>query len=145
MGTCTKLDKNKYLNKSEREHLAYCESKNKSDHPFDICSAAEGCKLEHEYGSFIGAFAGGGKCTLNKGETLSSAYISGGFGFGKLCLNKEFTRTILLLIFPPSYVFIKEMEKGFTNKGAIIMSFIYTCIFYFPGLIYTLMYKHGDI
>ena len=141
---CSGVSKDKYLSKSEKEHQRHCESREGPFHHMKPCSSAEGCVYEHEYGGFIGGFAGGGKCKLNTGETLSSAYINGGFGFGKLCLSKEFTRLILMLLFPPSYVFIKEWEKGFTNKGAIIMSFIYTCIFYFPGLIYTLMYKHGS-
>ncbi len=131
---CSGVSKDTYLNKSEKEHQMYCKTKENPFNPLNACSTAEGCKYDW----------GAKKCNLNTGETLSSAYINGGFGFGKLCLSKEFTRLILMILFPPSYVFIKEWEKGFTNKGAIIMSFIYTCIFYFPGLIYTLMYKHGS-
>ena len=68
--------------------------------------------------------------------------MTGGFGFGKLCLDKEFTRLILLFLFPPLYIIVKEREKGFPNKSEIILSFIYTSIFYIPGVIHALVYKH---
>ena len=139
---CSGVSKDKYLSKSERAHKEYCESKGSLYHPFNACSPAEGCKYVHDLGNF-GIYEGGGKCTLNVGDSLSNAYINGGIGFGKLCLSREFTRVILLLLFPPLYVFLNERENDFKNKGAILMSFILTCIFYFPGLIYTLMYKQN--
>lgn len=125
---CSGLSRNDYLSKSEKEHLKYCEGKKKN--PFE-CSTSEGCKIVN------------GNCTLNVGGTLSNSYINGGFGFGKLCLSREFTRLILLILFPPFYIFLNEKENGFKNKGALIMNFILTCLFYFPGLIHALMYKHN--
>ena len=126
---CSGLSRNDYLSKSEKEHLEYCKSRGR---PFDFnraCLTAEGCKYVN------------GSCTLNVGGSLSNAYINGGFGFGKLCLSREFTRLILLILFPPFYIFLNEKETGFKNKGALIMNFILTCLFYFPGLIHALMYK----
>jgi len=123
---CSGLSIYDYLTtKDEKEHDKHCKDQSKN-----LCSLAEGCRYSN------------GECRLNVGRTLSNAYINGGFGFGKLCLSKEFTRLILLILFPPSYVFIHEYETGFKNKRAILLSFIYTCLFYFPGLIYTLLYKH---
>ena len=128
---CSGLSRSDYLSREERIHESYCKEKGHPLHPTNGCLTAEGCKYS------------GGKCKLNIGGTLSNAYINGGFGFGKLCLSREFTRLILLILFPPFYVFLNEKESGFKNKGAIIMSFIMTCLFYFPGLIYALMYKHN--
>lgn len=139
---CSGVSRDKFLSKSEKEHKAYCESRKGPYHPFKACLNAEGCKYEHKYGGMIGGITGGGTCKLNMGGSLSNAYINGGFGFGKLCLSREFTRLILLILFPPFYVFLNEKENGFKNKGAIVMSFIMTCFFYFPGLIHGLMYKH---
>ena len=145
METCTKVDRTKFFSKAEEDHNTYCEKKG-NPYSWDPCSTAEGCKFEHPLGGFLGGIEQGlggrkGRCVLNKGETLSSAYINGGFGFGKICLSREFTRLILLLLFPPSYIFLNERETGFKNKGAILMNFILTCLFYFPGLIHALIYK----
>ena len=126
---CSGLSRNDYLSKSEKEHHNYCKGRGHPLHPINACKNAEGCKYV------------GGRCELNVGGSLSNSYINGGFGFGKLCLSREFTRLILLILFPPLYVFLNEKETGFKNKGAIIMSFIMTCLFYFPGLIYALIYK----
>ena len=131
---CSGISKDKYLSKSERAHKEYCEDKSTGYSVFNTCSRAEGCKIGKDEN-------GEEKCLLNVGDSLSNAYINGGIGFGKLCLSREFTRVILLLLFPPLYVFLNERENDFKNKSAILMSFILTCIFYFPGLIYTLMYK----
>tara|TARA_A100001035_G_scaffold242649_1_gene209285 strand:+ start:82 stop:507 length:426 start_codon:yes stop_codon:yes gene_type:complete len=137
MEGCTNVNKSDFLSKSEKKHEEYCKfvdpatgERRGSPTSWNPCSKAEGCIWED------------GECKLNVGGSLSNAYINGGFGFGKLCLSKEFTRLIILIIFPPAYVIINENETGFKNKGAIIMSFVMTCLFYFPGLIYTLMYKH---
>lgn len=131
---CSGLSRNDYLSKSEKEHLKYCEGKGNPFDPLNGCSNAEGCK-------YMWFKKGGKKCTLNVGGSLSNSYINGGFGFGKLCLSREFTRLILLILFPPFYIFLNEKETGFKNKGALLMNFILTCLFYFPGLIHALMYK----
>ncbi len=127
---CTNETIDKYYSSSERVHEAYCKSKNTPYDPMNACSTAEGCIYLND------------ECQLNSGKTLASAYINGGFGFGKLCLSKEFTRLILLILFPPLYIFVNEQETGFKNKMTILKSFVYTCLFYFPGLIHALMYKH---
>jgi len=123
---CSGLSINNYLSKSENDHLNYC--KNKSRHG---CLGSEGCKWEN------------GTCNLNLNKSLGSAYINGGFGFGKLCLDHEFTRLIIMFIFPPAYIFLREKQNGFKNKREIILSFIYTSLFYIPGLIHALQYKHS--
>ena len=123
---CSGLSINSFLSKSEREHLNYCNQK-----PREECARPEGCIWQNE------------KCELNLNKSLGSAYINGGFGFGKLCLDHEFTRLIIMFIFPPAYIFLKEKQIGFKNKRAIILSFIYTSLFYIPGLIHALQYKHS--
>ena len=132
---CSGQTINDFLNNSEKKHQEYC---NEKGDPWDFlnpCLPAEGCYYDDNKPD-------GQKCDLDTNNSIGSAYMTGGFGFGKLCLDKEFTRLILLFLFPPLYIFIKEREKGFTNKSQIILSFIYTSIFYVPGVIHALVYKH---
>lgn len=125
---CSGLNIEDYLSASEMEHKRYCENKAGD---FLDCSRAEGCLIEN------------GQCKLNISKSLGSAYLNGGFGFGKLCLDHEFTRLILMFLFPPAYVYLRESQRGFIDKGAIIKSIIYTSLFYIPGLIHALQYKHS--
>ena len=125
---CSGLDIKDYFSKSEMEHHRYC---NRHGANFFECIRSEGCMIQN------------GQCVLNIGQSLGSAYINGGFGFGKLCLDHEFTRLILMFLFPPAYVYLKESERGFADKRAIILSIIYTSLFYVPGLIHALQYKHS--
>lgn len=128
---CSGLNVSTYFNKSEKKHDSYCKDR---EHPFHYdkpCSTSEGCVYDWESES----------CSLDTNSTLAGAYLNGGFGFGKLCLDREFTRLILMILFPPLYIILSEYERGFTNKSAILMNFILTSIFYVPGLIHALVYK----
>lgn len=132
-----------YWTKKDKAHNKYCKNQ-------DVwtCSNAEGCKWEWDDKL-------GGDCMLNSEPHLGNVYINGGIGFGKLCLDNNFTRLIVLIIYPPLYIYIMEREfikrdndKSSDNKKrpkgidikAIIMCFVYTCAFYFPGLVYALYY-----
>ena len=148
-----------FWTKKDKNHHEYCQKKNK-DEERDIwtCSEAEGCRWEYSDNSFNNDYSG--KCVLNSEPNLGNVYINGGIGFGKLCLDNNFTRLIILIIYPPLFIYIKEREKvkndstkasGDKTKKtsidlkAIIMCFVYTCAFYFPGLIYGLYYHfNGD-
>ena len=125
---CSGLDISNYYSLSERKHSNHCLSKKSS---LD-CIRPEGCIWDDS----------DEKCKLNVADTLGSAYINGGFGFGKLCLDRELTRLILMFLFPPLYVFLSERDRGFVNKREIILNLIYTSLFYIPGLIHALQYKH---
>ena len=123
---CSGLSIFNYLSRSELEHHKYCMRQSSWN-----CSRPEGCVMQD------------GKCVLNVGKSLGSAYINGGFGFGKLCLDHEFTRLILMFLFPPAYVYVKESKRGFKDKSQIVKSIIYTFLFYIPGLIHALQYKQN--
>lgn len=144
--SCSGLNIDSYFNRNERKHDNYCKIRNHPYHWDRPCSTAEGCVWD--WNRWIsGSCPDGGSsdsnkcCSLDTNSTLAGSYINGGFGFGKLCLDREFTRLILMFIFPPFYVFLSEKDRGFTNKGAIIMNFILTSVFYIPGLIHALIYK----
>ena len=133
----TPLNPIDFLNDKDKQHQRFCESTNKRGKPKTQwnCDQAEGCSWESDIK----------KCKLNTHTDLASSYLNGGIGFGKLCLDRQVTRMMIMFVYPPLYIFLEEKErtdKPFANMRAIILSFIYTCMFYFPGLIYALKYKH---
>ena len=67
--------------------------------------------------------------------------LTGGFGYGKLCLPVGFADLLLTIFFPPASVLYDEVKSGFTNPSRIVINFILTALFYFPGLIHALSYK----
>ena len=132
--SCGKLpDISAFFSKSDKAHDAHCNKKSRF-----LCDRAEGCRYS------------GGKCKLDREVSLSNVYISGGFGFGHFCLHKEFTRLFMMIVYPPLYIIGKEKDKKkddpnySINFKKIIMCFIYTCMFYFPGLLYALHYKQTE-
>lgn len=70
--------------------------------------------------------------------SLYDKMMYGGMAYGSFCVPKQLTSYIILIVFPPLYVFIDEMNNGFKRVDRIIICFILTSFFYFPGLIYGL-------
>ena len=124
-----------FYTKYDDKHNEYCEG-------IDLeimCSPAEGCIWRHDVDD------GESNCQLNSDYHLGNVYINGGFGFGKLCLDNNFSRFVLLLIYPPLYIYVMEKQYADANKKPIkykpiILCFIYTSMFYFPGLLYGMYY-----
>ena len=75
---------------------------------------------------------------LPKPKSLGQAMATGGMWYGSLCLPKLFTDLILIILFPPLFVFFHERESGFKDISIIINIFFLTCLFYFPGMIHAL-------
>ena len=117
----------------EREHEMWCRGHDGG--AFSSCKKASGCKMENNI------------CVLNRDNDLANSYISGGFGFGKVCLPTErITNLLILFIYPPMFIILAERKKGFKNINmrTILTSFILTTMFYFPGLIHGLHYMAGQ-
>jgi len=92
-----------------------------------------------------------------KEKKLIDKFMNGGFGYGKMCLPYNFFELILIIIFPPIYVVVKQIinykkhkskEEGkdiyliqFLNFKEIIINIILTSLFYFPGFIHALLLK----
>lgn len=104
----------------------YCESKGTGI--FD-CSDSEGCMVRD------------GKCTINDSKNLPNTLFNGGFGYGKVCVPDVMTDFVIMLVYPPAYVFLYQKKRGFPNIMMIITSFILTSCFYFPGLIHAMYLK----
>ena len=71
-------------------------------------------------------------------RSLYDKFMYGGMGYGLFCVPKELPKYIIMIIFPPLSVFIEEMNSGFKNVGRIIINFILTSFFYFPGLLHAM-------
>ena len=131
---------------------AYCESRN--GNPFE-CSESDGCKLVYGWGGASDDLKEGGgtdkgdkfisgdwgRCTINEDKNLPNTLFNGGFGYGKVCVPRTFTDLIILLVYPPAYVFLYQKRKGFKDIYMIITNFLLTCCFYFPGLIHAMYVK----
>ena len=89
-------------------------------------------------------------------KSLADKFISGGFGYGSLCIPNKIIDLILIIIFPPMFVILfqvtqykKALSKDpsakmldYIDVGQITMSFILTSLFYFPGFIHALNIKN---
>jgi uncharacterized membrane protein YqaE (UPF0057 family) len=71
-------------------------------------------------------------------KSMYDKFMYGGMGYGLFCVPKELPKYIIMIIFPPLSVFIEEMNGGFKNVGKIIINFILTSFFYFPGLLHAM-------
>lgn len=57
------------------------------------------------------------------------------------CYPNELKDIVLMVLFPPLWVLLKEIhsKNPLTNIIRIVFNFIFTSIFYFPGLIHAMM------
>lgn len=80
----------------------------------------------------------------NDGQhTLKEAIFEGGIGYGKVCVPTSLNDFVMMILYPPLYVFFNQRAKGFKNIWQILLSFILTSFFYFPGLIHALYTKYN--
>jgi uncharacterized membrane protein YqaE (UPF0057 family) len=82
-----------------------------------------------------------GSCGLTNDMDNVSLYnkmMYGGLGYGTFCIPKELPNYIIAIVFPPLSVFVQQMKTGFKRVDKIIICFILTSFFYFPGLLYAL-------
>ena len=78
-------------------------------------------------------------------KSLYTTFMYGGMGYGSICLPDSITDLVIMIIFPPLYVFFYQKTKKFENILQIINSFILTSCFYFPGLLHALYLKYSKI
>ena len=76
----------------------------------------------------------GGKC---RDTNLYNILLYGGFGYGRLCLPDNVVDYIILIVFPPLFVFLHEYysKKPFRIM-LLITNIILTSCMYFPGMIH---------
>jgi len=82
----------------------------------------------------------GGQCSITDydNQSLSDKLMDGGLGYGSICFPQEIGKYILLIIFPPLYVLIQQWNSGFDRIDRILVNFLLTSFFYFPGLLHAL-------
>jgi uncharacterized membrane protein YqaE (UPF0057 family) len=80
------------------------------------------------------------KCAVTNFDNQSqmNKMMNGGILYGSICFPSNLPKYIFLVVFPPMYFIIDQFEKGFPRIDKIIISFVLTAFFYFPGLIYAL-------
>ena len=90
-------------------------------------------------------------------DTLVYKFLNGGIGYGKLCVPNTLIDLILMLVFPPIYIITHQLQNYFkedNSKGSskvvdhldmvqIVISFLLTSCFYFPGLLHALSVMKG--
>ena len=83
------------------------------------------------------------KCINEK--SLYDKFMNGGLGYGSICMPNYITDLLLIIIFPPIWVILhqyKNYKKTLNFKSInirqIMISFILTSLFYFPGFIHAL-------
>ena len=78
------------------------------------------------------------KC-VNKGNTnLADQFINGGIGYGSICMPDSLLDMIIVIIFPPMYVILYQIKQKKMNMGQLILNFVLTSFFYFPGFIHAM-------
>ena len=55
-----------------------------------------------------------------------------------MCFSFFFIRLFFLIVFPPIGVWMDQHNKKYKNPNKIIICFVLTSMFYFPGLFYAL-------
>jgi len=76
---------------------------------------------------------------VNKGNTnLGDQFINGGMGYGSICMPDSLLDMIIIIIFPPLYVITYQIKQKKMDIGQLILNFVFTSCFYFPGLIHAL-------
>ena len=80
----------------------------------------------------------------NEAPTLANALFQGGLGYGKICVPTSLTDYILMIVYPPAYVFMYQKRDGFKDIGMIVKAFVLTSLFYFPGLIFAMNVKNNS-
>lgn len=74
---------------------------------------------------------------------LRDAIFKGGLGYGKVCVPNHINDFIMMIVYPPAYIFFVQKDRGFTSIWQIIISFLLTSLFYFPGLIHAIYTKYN--
>jgi uncharacterized membrane protein YqaE (UPF0057 family) len=66
--------------------------------------------------------------------------MNGGMNRKEYCIPSQFKDICIMILYPPLWVLLKEIysENPFSNIGRVIINFILTCSFYFPGLIHAM-------
>ena len=68
---------------------------------------------------------------------IADVLMNGGM-ITSICIPNILITIICTILMPPIGIWINQHNKGYNNVSTIVISFILTAAFYFPGLIYSL-------
>ena len=67
---------------------------------------------------------------------MGKELLHGGINESSVCFPSELKDIMIILLYPPLYVFLHEINSGNFQIINILICFVLTCCFYFPGVIY---------
>tara|TARA_B100000035_G_C20546874_1_gene356492 strand:- start:134 stop:406 length:273 start_codon:yes stop_codon:yes gene_type:complete len=73
-----------------------------------------------------------------KKKTLASSFIYGGLGYGKVCVSNKISDMLMIIAFPPLFVFFHQKKRKKYDFIQLLTSIFLTSLFYFPGFIHAL-------
>lgn len=65
-------------------------------------------------------------------------FMNGGMNEGTICIPKQLKDLAIIFIYPPLYIFIQEYKSEQFKMMNVIICFLLTCFFYFPGVLYAM-------
>ena len=77
-------------------------------------------------------------CVEKGNSNLAYQFINGGMGYGSVCMPDSLLDMIIVIIFPPMYVITYQLKQNKMDIGQLILNFLFTSCFYFPGFIHAL-------
>ena len=80
------------------------------------------------------------KCPVTNFDDQSTydKFMDGGLGYGSICFPAALPKILIMIIFPPLAVFLEQYKRGFPRVDKIVLNFVLTACFYFPGLLHAL-------
>ena len=80
------------------------------------------------------------KCSATdfNNQSAYDKFMDGGLGYGSVCFPAALPKFLIMIIFPPLSVFLDQYKLGFPRIDKIILNFVLTACFYFPGLLHAL-------
>ena len=64
--------------------------------------------------------------------------VDGGMNQEPICIPSQLKDLAIILLYPPLFVLLRELKNHTFSITNVIISFILTCCFYFPGVLHAL-------
>ena len=72
--------------------------------------------------------------------------VDGGMNQEPICIPSQLKDLAIILLYPPLFVLLRELKNHTFSITNVIISFILTCCFYFPGVLHALsILRFNDI
>ena len=65
-------------------------------------------------------------------------FMNGGMNQNTICFPKQLKDLLIIFLYPPLYIIMKEYKSVKFNIMNVLVCFVLTCAFYFPGVVYAM-------